>query len=59
MIKCKHCGYSLEKGPLFRINEKCQPGIFSHEHCQNVNIDKDVKEITNVIHKEYEKPTIH
>ena len=51
-MKCCYCGFSVNKGTLFRINEKGVPGIWSHEQCmkkQDPNIPEDVYQITSII----------
>lgn len=58
-MKCVICGYSVELGPLLRVNAKGQPGIFAHEQCKANDQPEEVKEIVDLIHKENTKPIIH
>ena len=57
MVKCIHCGYGLDKGPLLRNNPKGEPGIWTHSQCQQQTIDPEVQTIVDII--EADKQTKH
>jgi hypothetical protein len=48
-MKCVHCCYGLDKGPLFRINHKGESGIWTHSQCQQQTIDPEVQTIVDII----------
>lgn len=48
-MKCVHCCYGLDKGPLLRINPKGESGVWTHSQCQQQTIDPEVQTIVDII----------
>lgn len=53
-MKCKKCGVSISKKPLYRNNEVGVSGEWYCYDCVDVEPDKDTKKLVDILH--YGKP---